>query len=596
MYLVLAQLNSWVGDWEGNRKKIQDVLQQVTNALDSGKNSVLIVFPEGMLSGYPWHDLVEVMCSPKCFKKQISQLKAKLRYFPHVGLIFGSIIPYNFKSSRPFLNAAVFLSKNKCQIVTKSALPTYDVFNEDRWFQKGKLDNNIISWGGFRFLVTICEDIWRWGQHEENMLTSVDDTFDVVLNLSGSPFTHTKERQREHVIRKTVSYFGKPLVYCNRVGAEDELIFDGKSLVMLPYQKKVWDQLPSFREQVTIYHVTGSKGKWEWEKINSVALNEQSPKFHSLGLERLKLNNDAGISGIAVSQRPGGKNRKSQTKGKHPCLIEFNPEEVRQALLVGLGEFVKKNGFHQVHLGVSGGIDSALVLALACDALGSERVTAIMLPSRFTSNDSLRLAQELGTRNGVRILEFSIESLFQHLEDGLAAAWSVQEFSLVHENIQSRLRALVLMAYANHYHSLLLATSNKSELATGYGTIYGDMAGGLLPIGDLWKTQVYELAQIYVTEGKIPREIFLRPPTAELRLHQKDQDVLPPYEELDKYFMAFLEKGCRGVGRKLPSWTFSFIKNSEFKRWQAPPILKVSDRAFGRGRHWPLGYHPRALA
>lgn len=456
--------------------------------------------------------------------------------------LVGAITPNPNKLGKPFYNSAVLLEKGKkTKTFSKQLLPTYDVFDEGRHIEQGSTAKNFFVLKNKRVLVTICEDIWAWPtttnprfqSYGENPLKKISKSkVDIVVNLSASPFTTEKLKARQFVVKKTAQHFSAPLIYTNMVGAQDELIFDGGS-----------------------YAVDG-KGK----VLAQAARFEED--FIVLDLEK--------------------------SQGMKKVLEESPLEELRKALVLGLRDFVRKTGFEKVHLGISGGIDSALVACIAVDALGASGVKGFLLPGPYTSNASNDYGFRLCKNLNIEHQSISIEPAFKAVTSNLDRDLKINEFGLVHENIQARLRGITLMAISNKERSLLLGTSNKSELAVGYSTLYGDLCGALLPIGDLLKDQVYALSEHYNQHIEIiPKEIIQRPPTAELRPNQKDEDSLPPYTTLDPIVKKLVEEQ-RPPESALDHKIYQMMMSSEFKRWQAPPILKVSTHAFGRGRRLPI--------
>ena len=547
MKITLCQINFSVADFAGNYDILIKHARQ--HYQDNLKTPQLIVFPEGALSGYPLHDLVELT---SLLKKQHSFIKKLQRTLPpKAHVLLGAIVPSTKRPGRPYFNAALYFHNKRMRVMPKTLLPTWDVFNEERWFEPGSFKNNILLIGGKKVLVTICEDIWGWEDknlsniYTKNPLKDFKSKIDLVVNLSASPFTRLKERQRFIVITKTALHFKAPVVYCNRWGAEDELIFDGHSLAC--------------------------------QKNGKMAIRLKGYQEDSLTLELGEKNTlVCGNQKLSKTFSPKG----------------YQIQDLAHSLALGIKDYCSKNGFHKVHLGLSGGIDSAVVACLAVEALGSDNVKVFALPTQFNAPKSLRLAQELATQLNVSLETIDIDPTYTLFKDLIDKAFHIPSFELTHENLQSRIRGLLLMAYSNHTRSLLLATSNKSELATGYGTLYGDMNGGLLPIGDLYKTQVFSLAKWFQTNrGWISDELILRPPSAELRHNQTDQDSLPKYSDLDKALIQIIEQG-RVTTNPVSRGILSKIMTNEFKRWQGAPILKVSPRSFGRGRHWPLSHIP----
>lgn len=542
MRIALAQINAIIGDFEGNKNKILDYIRR------SGERRCdVIVFPEAALFGYHPVDLLE---RPSLVVDQERHLKEIHKAVPKgVGVLVGAIVRNTSGKGKGFWNAAIFLEKGKKpQIFAKQLLPTYDVFDESRHIEPGRVANNILKFKGQKILITICEDIWGWKRKDNPFFSTygrnpLEDVkargINLILNLSASPFTHTKWKSRRVVTGNCVKRFKCPMVYVNMVGAQDELIFDGGSFA-LDARGKVIAQCLRFDEDLNV---------------------------------------------VDVKSKPpiGGKRE----------LPEDPQEILRSAIVLGIRDFVRKTGFSKVHLGLSGGIDSALVAALAADALGPMNVTGIMLPGPFTSPDSTKWSKALAKAIGINLHEVPITPSYKQILVDFEKEFGVQKFGVMNENLQARVRGLMLMAYSNREGSILLGTSNKSEMAVGYSTLYGDMCGGLMPIGDLLKTEVFALAKYYNTGGEmIPEGIIKRPPSAELRENQTDQDSLPPYEELDR-IISKLVVGFHAPSGDLEKKILEMMMKSEFKRWQSPPVLKVSDHAFGRGRRFPVAHMAR---
>lgn len=531
-------MNSILGDFERNAAKIINDIHRANE-----RHCDLIVFPEAALFGYHPVDLLERPNLVLQQERVLQKLAKKIP--PGIGVMIGAIVRNPNLRGKAYLNAAVFLEKGKKpKIFAKQLLPSYDVFDESRHIEPGDTTKNIFKFKGHRILVTICEDIWAWPQkggpkysvYGANPLTKIrSSAVDLVINLSASPFTGSKFKNRRRVVGATVNHFRKPMVYVNMVGAQDELIFDGGSFAL------------------------DAKGQ--------------------LIAQCIRFDEDFNVLDL-------------QTKEASLLQTPSDPREcIRAALVLGIRDFVKKTGFTRVNLGLSGGIDSALVACLAADALGPMNVTGIAMPGPFSSDKSLKLAEKLATSLGIEFHKIPITNSYHDVlksyEDGIEKT----PFSIMNENIQARLRGLLLMAFSNEKGSLVLGTSNKSELAVGYSTLYGDLCGALLPIGDLLKTEVYELANYYNSEAEvIPQGIIDRPPSAELRPNQKDEDSLPPYAELDPIVKKIVE-GFYTPKTEIEKRILKMMMQSEFKRWQAPPILKISDHAFGRGRRLPVAHH-----
>lgn len=536
MKIGLVQINSWLGDFAGNGAKILNSARRAhAEACD------LVVFPEAALFGYHPCDLLE---RPKVVEAQLKELNHIHKAMPKgMGILVGAIGVNPKREGKPYHNAAVLLEKGRPKRwFNKQLLPTYDVFDEGRHIEPGRIRDNVIRWRGQVILVTVCEDIWGWpapqghrfASYMHNPLKEVKGPVDLVINLSASPYAENKVKQRHRVVTATAKHFRCPMIYVNMVGAQDELVFDGGSFVITAAGKGLV-QCKHFEEDFLCLDI------------------ETPPKPKALERRR--------------------------------TLDDF-----RAALVLGLRDFVRKNGFSKVHLGLSGGIDSAVVACIAAEALGPENVIGVGMPGPFSSAESLTLARVLAQNLEIQWREQEITPTYNSLLQGLEASIGKSEFGVMHENLQARVRAIVLMAIANREGSLLMATSNKSELATGYSTLYGDMCGAIMPIGDLLKHEVYAMAEHYNREREvIPRLIIDRPPSAELRPNQKDEDSLPPYDVLDPAVKKIVE-GYRSAKGEVEERVLGMLLRSEFKRWQAPPILKVSDHAFGRGRRFPLAH------
>lgn len=535
MRIGVAQINPVLGDFQGNKEKIL-----AFTARAKERRCDLVVFPEAALFGYHPFDLLErpeiIDLQDKAFQQIQKSLPAG------IGAVFGLLTKNKGKLGRPLFNSAVLVEKGKKPIFFhKQLLPTGDVFDEARFIEQGQMKDNFFTFKGKRFFLTICEDIWAWvnkegrSHYDENpILTLPKKKVDFVINLSASPYFPGKIKTRRELVKKTAARLGAPMLYCNLVGAQDEIIFDGQSFIL------------------------DTKGK---ELLRCLAFNED---FNVFDLE----------------DREGS---------LHPA-IDNEIEEIRQALVLGIRDFCGKTGLDKVHLGLSGGIDSALVACLAVDALGPANVKTFFLPTEFSSDLSSKCARELARNLSIELTDFPIQKLFEQFSDALDEKFHVEKFNVLHENLQARLRGMVLMAYSNHSGSLLLSTANKAELAAGYATLYGDMCGGLMPLGDLTKQQVRNLARHYNREGMvIPEDIITRPPSAELRENQKDEDSLPPYEKLDASVVRVVEQN-KAAQSDVDRWLLRSVMRSEFKRWQAPPILKVSSHSFGRGRRWPVAH------
>ncbi len=534
MKIAVAQINSCLGDFAYNADKILKFIGQANKA-----GCDLVVFPEASLFGYHPFDLLERACAIDAQMRCLNHIHRKMP--KGIAAIVGCFEKTHLKKGRPYFNSAALLEKGKePKFFHKQLLPTGDVFDEGRFIERGRTENNFFNFKKKKFLVTICEDIWAWptergySAYAENPLAKIKAKVDLVINLSASPFYHGKQHLREDCVKRTAAHFSAPMIYVNLVGAQDELIYDGGSFGVSASGRNIL-KCKHFEEDFKV-------------------LDFNKPKFGSSACP---------FSGI---------------------------ESVQKALVLGIRDFCEKIGIQKVHLGLSGGIDSAVVACLAVDALGAKAVSALALTGPYTTHESQKLAAQLATNLGISFKDIDFKSLYGSANELLASELKATEFGLVQENIQARLRAILLMAYSNLHNSLLLNTSNKSELACGFSTLYGDQCGGLSPLGDLTKDQVYHLAEFYnLPEEKIPFEIISRAPSAELRPGQKDEDTLPKYEILDHAVRKIVERS-RSATLPEEKWLLHRLFASEFKRWQGPPVLKVSSHAFGRGRRFPIAH------
>jgi NAD+ synthase (glutamine-hydrolysing) len=536
MKIALAQLNYHIGNFKFNTEKI-------INAIKKAKNDGcdLVVFSELSVCGYPPLDFLEYdYFIDECLN--YTQLIAK--ECVDIAAIVGLPTRNNNPKGKPLFNSAAFLYQGKIQSIhNKSLLPNYDIFDEYRYFEPC-LSSNIIEFKNHRLALTICEELWNIGEESLYPYSPMEELVkfkpDFIINISASPFHYEHIDERKKILKQNVSKYNIPLFYVNQVGANTELIFDGGSLVINKYAD-ICEELDYFKEEIRV-------------------------------VDTNKL------------VKPTIKPYKSK------------PEFIYDALILGIKDYFVKMGLQKAIIGLSGGIDSALVLVLAVDALGKENVKAILLPSQFSSSHSVDDAVALASNLEVSYEIINIESYYNAFLSGLTDFFKGTSFDITEENLQARIRAVILMAFSNKFGYVLLNTSNKSEAAVGYGTLYGDMCGGLSVIGDLYKTQVYEIAN-FINRIKpiIPQNIIDKAPSAELRPNQKDSDSLPEYEILDKILYNYIElkKGPEelinlGFEKKVVSKTLSLVNNSEYKRKQTPPILRVSSKAFGLGRRMPI--------
>lgn len=537
--IALAQINPVLGDFVANRKKIEEGIRHA-----AAEDCDLVIFPESALFGYLPNDLLErddfVMAQLqelKLLQKTVPKgLAVLVGCFSQADSKSGSAATRKTLSQKVYFNSGAWLESGKrVRFFHKERLPSYDIFDEPRHLKSGKTSDNFISFKGQRLLITICEDIWGWGSETNQLPALSKNKVDVVLNLSASPFTTRKRKDRLDVAKRTAQAFRAPLVYVTMTGAQDEVIFDGRSLV-LDAKGNLHQELAAFREDFRV---------------------------------------------VEVSEKTV---RGSKSQSQKISEIEI----IRDALTLGLRDFVLKSGLKKVHLGLSGGVDSAVVACLATRALGPEAVTCVTLPGPYNDPRSRDVSEQLAQNLGVRSLNFEIDPAFKALSRTLDETYGALEFGLLHENLQSRIRGLLLMAVSNREGSLLLNTGNKSEIAAGYSTLYGDQCGGLAVIGDLLKAEVYALAELFNRDHDlIPKWILERPPSAELRPGQKDSDSLPDYDRLDAAVTSLVEER-KAARSDVEMWLMKSLFKNEFKRWQSPPILKVKDHSFGRGRRMPI--------
>jgi NAD+ synthase/NAD+ synthase (glutamine-hydrolysing) len=545
MRLAIAQLDPLIGDLRGNVARIEQALERARAA-----GAELLVTPELALTGYPPRDLLERPAFVAACGEALERLARSAR---GITAIVGTIEPSGGNSGRALFNAAAVLEEGKVRaFVRKQLLPTYDVFDEDRYFEPGPAPAPLVV-KGVPIGVTICEDMWsadptpgsrRLYRARDPIAEQVKQGARVLVNLSASPFFHGKIALRHELMRSHVRAHSVPFVFANQVGGQDELVFDGSSCV-LDARGEVVARARSFEEDLLVVDVDPVSGK------------------------------------VAGPSRPG--------PGSEVA-------EVWEALVLGTRDYAIKCGFKKALLGVSGGIDSALTAAVAVAALGAENVLGVSMPSRYSSPGSKDDARELARNLGFPLETIPIEPMFQAFLGALAPSFGDLPPDVTEENIQARIRGTLLMALSNKRGLLLLTTGNKSELATGYCTLYGDMAGGLAVIADCPKLLVYELARFANRNGeKIPRAIIEKAPSAELRPDQKDTDSLPPFEVLDpilEHLVAEKEDEeaivALGFDRATVARVARMVEVAEYKRKQMPPGLKVTSKAFGVGRRYPI--------
>ncbi|MGK0391178.1 MAG: NAD+ synthase (glutamine-hydrolyzing) [Maribacter sp.] len=539
MKIAIAQLNYHIGNFEGN---LQKMLKATADAKAEGAD--IVVFGELSTCGYPPRDFLEF----DDFITQSEATVAKLAEASHdIAIVVGSPTKNPVIEGKDLYNSAIFLHEGKIQYTQhKALLPTYDIFDEYRYFEPAT-EFNIVDFKGKKIALTVCEDIWNVGNENPlYVICPLDEMVkhepDFILNLSASPFSYSHAANRIHVLKANVERYGLPMFYVNHSGAQTEVIFDGGSLVMSP-DGKVFDELPYFEETLRVY---------ELEEVLKGGINQEQEK------EKIAL--------------------------------------IHDALVTGIRDYFGKLGFKKCILGLSGGIDSAVTSALAARALGAENVLNVLMPSKFSSDHSVSDAEQLAINFGSPYKIIPIKDTYDAFMGTLATHFEGLPFNIAEENLQARSRGVILMALSNKFGHILLNTSNKSEMAVGYGTLYGDMCGGLSVIGDVYKMDVYALAE-YINKDKelIPVNTIVKPPSAELRPDQKDSDSLPDYAILDEILYEYVEKSqgpqeiiAKGFDAKLVKRVLRMVNINEFKRYQTAPVLRVSSKAFGMGRRMPI--------
>ena len=531
LHLAVAQLNFLVGDVTGNTEKILHACNKARDEL----RAAAIVFPELTLTGYPPEDL---LLRADLQQRVDTAVQNLCRQIQGITAILG--LP--MRDSHGLRNAAIVIRDGKVVATYyKHALPNYGVFDEKRYFTSGDAAC-VVDIAGIPTGITICEDVWV----TEPIRLSKAAGARWIINLNASPYHMKKEHERIDVVRQRVRENGIPLIYTNLVGGQDELVFDGHSFALNHQADLVW-QAPAFAEDIYTVNITH-------------VANEVN---------------------IAAQQ----------------CAPSLSVEEsVYRALVLGVRDYINKNGFRGVVIGLSGGIDSALTLAIAVDAIGADKVEAVMMPSRFTAAISLEDAREQSRLLGVKYREIAIEPAFATFLESLKDEFKGLPADVTEENIQARCRGVLLMSISNKLRKIVLTTGNKSEMAVGYATLYGDMAGGFDVLKDVPKTLVYRLVNWRNAQQRvIPQRVIDRPPTAELRADQKDTDSLPPYEILDAILERYVEKDqdattiiAAGFEAATVQRVISMVDRAEYKRRQAPPGVRITPRAFGRDRRYPI--------
>ena len=549
MKIRLHQINPTIGDLSGNKELILSALK---DAEEEGID--LLILPEMCVTGYPAQDLLE---RPACREAVYDVNNELIASVGETALLFGSLSPNEYGVGRKMFNSAI-LVKNGEEIgrVHKTLLPTYDVFDDLRYFEPNS-EFKCLTLNGVKLGVTICEDIWynenevQYHHYDVDPAKELADMgAEVIVNISASPFTNTKHENRQHMLSKHATELNLPVFYCNQVGAHTEIVFEGDSMA-----------------------------------FNADGKTIASTRAFESSYADVQFESDS------------GKIKKLADDAWYP---ESEEERYFHAIKLGLKDYLEKTGVtNKVVLGLSGGIDSALVAALAVETLGPENVHAITMPSKFSSKGSVTDSEKLAANLGITLTEIPIKSVYDDYIDSLDPLFKDLPFGVAEENLQSRIRGTMLMAVSNKFNAFLLATGNKSEYAVGYATLYGDMNGAVAPIGDLYKSNVYSLAEwlneTYYEKDIIPQSILSKAPSAELRPDQKDSDSLPEYDVLDSILYQYIElqkplneiEGS-GINIETVRSVVALVDRQEFKRFQAAPIIKLTSKSFGTGRRKPL--------
>jgi NAD+ synthase (glutamine-hydrolysing) len=539
MKIAIAQFNAHIGNFEGN---LQKLLEMAESARKQGAD--VILFPELATCGYPPRDFLEFKDFIRLCDASIARLTEVSK---DIAIVVGSPTVNPRIEGKDLYNTVYFLAEGKVlHQQHKTLLPTYDIFDEYRYFEPASTWSTV-TYKGVKFALSVCEDIWNVGNNNPlYTICPLDEMMaespEVILNVSASPFSFSQAASRKQVIRANVERYELPLFYCNQTGAQTDIVFDGGSVVMSP-DGLVYDELPYFEEALRVYS-------------------------------------------LAEVQK-GGVQREQQAE--KPALIY-------EALVTGIRDYFQKLGFKNAILGLSGGIDSAVTCALAVAALGKDHVKGVLMPSQHSSNHSVDDARTLAEHLGIQYEVLPIATVYDAYMHVLEPRFEGKPMDVTEENIQARVRGMLLMALSNKFGNILLNTTNKSEMAVGYGTLYGDMCGGISVLGDVYKTEVYALANFINRDQEIiPQNSILKPPSAELRPGQKDSDSLPDYDILDKVLFQYIEnrKGPAelmemGFEEGLVKRVLRLVNINEFKREQAAPVIRVSTKAFGMGRRMPI--------
>jgi len=539
MKIALSQLNFHIGNFDSNKNKIIESIKKA-----KADNIDLIVFAELSVSGYPPRDFLEFDDFIQKCENAVNEIAKECN---GIAAIVGAPRLNKSGKGKRLYNSAFFLAEERIKnIVNKTLLPTYDIFDEYRYFEPNN-EFKTIEYKGERIALTICEDLWNVDDIPMYNINPMDELIgqkpDFIVNIAASPFHTEQAKIRQEVLKKNAIKYKLPIYYVNHIGAQTELLFDGGSLA-INAEGEIIDELRYFEEE---YRVIRKEGEGEGE-------------------ERMRIEDYSKI------------------------------QLINDALVMGVRNYFNKLGFKKAILGLSGGIDSAVTLVIAVLALGKDNVEAILLPSQYSSDHSIKDAEDLANNLGIKYHTIPIKSVYNSFENSLEPFFKGLEFNIAEENIQARIRGVLLMAFSNKFGNILLNTSNKSEAAVGYGTLYGDMNGGLSVIGDVYKTDVFELARYMNRDEEIiPINTIVKPPSAELRPNQKDSDSLPDYDILDAILYEYIENRqgpneivAKGYDKAIVDRVLKMVNTTEHKRYQTPPILRVSSKAFGMGRRMPI--------
>ena len=567
MKIALAQQNYHIGNFESNTDKIITAVKQAEAA-----GADLVVFSELCICGYPPRDFVEF---EDFIRRCMAAVEKIASHSFKTGILIGCPIRNPVKEGKDLFNAALLLYEGKIVAeIHKTLLPTYDVFDEYRYFEPA-YEWKCVQFKGKKLAITICEDIWNLGDAPLYRICPMDQLIsqqpELMINISASPFDYDHDDDRKEIILANVKKYGLPMFYCNAIGSQTEVVFDGGSLVV-DASGKILTEMKYFEEDFSVTEVPMAKAGNP--KQPAITINERQVPDKSMRVS--KVTDPDSIIGYLTADR--------------------NIREIHSALILGIRDYFTKMGFKKAILGSSGGVDSAVTLVLACEALGKENVRAVLMPSPYSSEHSVTDAEQLSKALGNPYDILHIRDIYNAFLQTLEPVFKGTGFGIAEENIQSRIRGNLLMALANKFGYILLNTSNKSELATGYGTLYGDMAGGLSVLGDVYKMQVYALAKILNdTKPVIPANIIHKAPSAELRPDQKDSDSLPDYNILDKILYQYIERRQgpgeiikMGIDTALVGKVLKLVNTNEYKRNQFCPIIRVSAKAFGVGRRLPI--------